>query len=102
MRAVIGGLRYDTTKAVEVADYSNGLGGRDFRNVSEALYKTRSGRFFLAGEGGPMTKYARAYGDMTGGGSGIIPMTPDEARGWCETHNVDADVIALHFAVTDA
>lgn len=102
MKAVIDGLRYDTATATEIGEYSNGLGGRDFRNIAETLYKTKGGRFFLSGEGGPMTKYARPCGNMTGGGEGIIPLSEIEARDWCETHDVDADVIGAHFVIADA
>lgn len=102
MKQVIGGKLYDTTKAEEIGNYSNGLGTRDFRNVDETLYKTKQGRFFLAGEGGPMTKYSRPCGNMTGGGSGIIPLDAAEARQWCEEHEIDAETIAKYFKVDEA
>lgn len=87
MKKIIEGKRYDTETAEEIVSYWNGLGTSDFRHVNESLYKTKSGKFFLAGEGGPMSKYARTCGDMTSGGEDIIPLTPQEAQNWLEEHN---------------
>lgn len=97
MKKVVNGKVYNTDTAEEVANYSNGLGGRDFRNVDESLYKTKKGAWFLAGEGGPMTKYARACGNMTGGGDDIIPMSAEEALEWLEHHD-ETEAIEEHFA----
>lgn len=97
MKKIIGGKRYNTETAEEIASFGNGLGTRDFRNYDETLYKTKNGNWFLAGEGGPMTKYAEPCGDMMCGGSDIIPLGPDEALAWLESHN-EADAIDTHFA----
>lgn len=87
MKQIINGKRYDTEKADEIGNYYNGLGNRDFRNINESLYLTlRSKRFFLAGEGGAMTKYSESYGNMSGAGSGIIPLSNEEALSWAEEH----------------
>jgi hypothetical protein len=86
MKKVIGGKIYDTETAEEIGGWSNNLGHSDFRNISESLYRTKKGRFFLAGEGGPMTKYSRRCGDSTGGGEDIQPLTHEEAREWAEEH----------------
>lgn len=102
MKQVINGLSYDTETADWIAEYSNCLGPRDFRNCEEDLYKTKKGRFFLAGSGGPMTKYSEPCGDMTGSGSGIIPLDEDEALEWCEDTGVSADIIAEYFDVEEA
>lgn len=102
MKQVIEGKLYNTATAEEIGSYWNGRSQSDFRNVSESLYKTKSGRFFLAGSGGPMTKYSRPCGDMTGGGSGIIPLETEEARTWCEEHDIDSDTIAKYFTIEEA
>ena len=104
MKKIIDGLRYDTEKAIEIGSYDNGLGTSDFRNWEATLYRTpRSGRYFLAGEGGPMTRFARSVGNMTGGGDGLFPMTKGEALAWAEQY-LDADAIEKHFrdAIQDA
>lgn len=103
MKKIIDGLRYDTEKAIKIGSYANGFGS-DFRNWAATLYRTpRSGRYFLAGEGGPMTRFARSVSNMTGGGDGLFPMTKEEALAWAKQY-LDADAIEKHFgdAIQDA
>lgn len=100
MKKIIDGLRYDTDKAVAVGghDHGNYPGSGDFSHWSATLYKTpRSGRFFLHGEGGGMTRFAThsPYGGSCGGEK-IIPMSREEALAWAEQY-LDADEIEEHF-----
>jgi len=103
MKKIIARKRYDTTTATLIAEWRNGLGGGDFRNCAEDLYRTAGGAFFIHGDGGAMTRWSRAVGDMTGGGEGIEPLTEGEALEWCEEHGRN-DVIEAHFGslLTDA
>jgi len=98
MKKIINGLRYDTDNAIEVGSYDNGLPSNDFQSWGATLYKTpRSGRFFLAGSGGPMTMFARHIGDnTTTGSSRLTPMTEEEAFEWAQQY-LDADEIEKHF-----
>ena len=96
MKKIINRKTYNTETATEIGNYHNGLGRGDFRNIDESLYVTSKGNFFLAGYGGPMTKYAEPCGNMTGGGSGIEPLSRDEALDWAEQH-CDAEIIEKHF-----
>lgn len=102
MKKIIDGLRYDSDKAIEVGYASYSYPG-DFENWEARLYKTpRSGRFFLAGRGGPMSRFAQSTGQNEwSGGSDLIPMSVDEAREWAEQY-LDADVVEMHFDVEDA
>lgn len=103
MKHVIDGLMYDTETATFVGNFDNGLSTGDFRFVDESLYRTETGRYFLAGAGGAMTRYATQYGDQRSAeGESIIPLDAHEALEWCEQHRVDADVIAEHFEVEAA
>lgn len=86
MRKVIDKKVYDTKTAELLAEYDNGLSTSDFRNLSESLYKTKKGAYFLEGEGGARTKYAKADGDYISGSSKITPLTKEEALGWCEQY----------------
>lgn len=96
MKQIIDGRRYNTEAATLVAEDSRGYGG-DFPAFSEALYVTKAGRWFLAGQGGPMTRYAEAYHDGSrSGGTRIIPMDPSDALLWLE-HNGMCDAIELYF-----
>ena len=101
MKKIIDGFRYDTDKAIEVGSHDHGSypGSGDFSHWSATLYKTpRAGKFFLAGEGGGMTRFAEhsPYGGRCGG-SKIIPMSKEEALAWAEQHLGDED-IEKHFA----
>jgi hypothetical protein len=106
MIKIIDGIRYDTAKATKIGSASNNLPASDFHAWSETLYRApRSGRFFLAGEGGALSRYGRANerGDRHWG-ERIIPLTPADARTWCE-QNLDCAEWAVHFdsgAIEDA
>lgn len=99
MKAVIDGKRYDTNTAQEIASWSSDYYGSDFRAERESLYRTIRGNWFLAGEGGPMTKYSESHGDMTGSGSGIIPLSSKEALQWLEDKG-EIDAIETYFSMS--
>ena len=103
MKKIINGIRYNTDVSIKVGSWSNGLPVTDFSRVDETLYKTpRSGRWFIVGEGGPMTRYAESEGGNTWtGGSRLIPITEDEAKVWIERH-LEPEVYEKHFEVEDA
>jgi hypothetical protein len=86
MKAIINGKRYDTETATCVAGDSGGQGKRDFRWYDEDLYLTKKGNWFLAGEGGPMSRWAEpgAGQNEVTSGEGIVPLTKQEAREWLE------------------
>ena len=66
MKEVINGKTYNTETAKEIARWDNGLPYDHFCYRSEALYRKRTGEYFLAN-------------------SGIIRLTPEEAQDWlCE------------------
>lgn len=86
MKKIINGRRYDTDSARFIAEdsYSNRT---DFNYWSETLYRKNTGEYFLYGEGGPATKYAKSVGQSQwSGGERIMPMTLDEAKAWAEKH----------------
>jgi len=92
MKRIINGKTYNTDTANHIANFNNGLGNRDFRNIDEDLYVTDNGAFFLSGEGGPMTKYSVPCGNMTGGGSDIIPLSKRDALNWMESNGSSDDI----------
>ena len=96
MKKIIDSKRYDTETAELIAEWSNGYGCNDFHYCSEDLYRTKKGAWFIHGEGGAMSKYSQPCGDMTGGGSDIIPMDADQAREWLERHDF-VDELDEHF-----
>jgi hypothetical protein len=84
MKAIIEGRRYDTNKAELIGEADSGGNVNDFSYWEAGLYRTpRAGRYFLAGSGGPMTLWARRVdGNSRSGGSGIKPLSADEALEW--------------------
>lgn len=86
MRKIINGKIYDTKTADCIAEWSNHYTPNDFHYCEESLYRTKKGNWFLAGEGGALSKYARPVQGGSGGGEGLTPLTSDEARQWLEDH----------------
>jgi len=86
MRAVINGIRYDTSSAVLIGEPKADLQWR------EGLYKTpRAERYFIAGA------YKGGIGDF-----GIFPMECDEALKWAERYLTAEQVKAGFAVVTEA
>ena len=87
MKKIINGKVYDTEKAQELASWSNGGTWRDFNHVEETLYRKKTGEYFLFGEGGPNTRYAKQVElNSWTGGERIMPMSYAEATKWAEKH----------------
>lgn len=76
MKKTINGAAFNTEKAILIGTAGGGFPG-DFKHWEAGLYKTpRSGRYFLAGSGGPMTRFAQSAGQNSWtGGEDLIPMT---------------------------
>lgn len=85
MKKIIKGKLYNTDTAKLIGGWSNNLGNRDFNFLNESLYLTKSGAYFLYGEGGANTKYGESAGNNSwSGGEQIQPMSPLSAREWAE------------------
>lgn len=70
----------------------------DFKWESTELFRTEKGAFFLAGEGGALSRWAQS--DGCGGrvdGSGIEPLDPAEALEFAEATDADPDVLVEIF-----
>ena len=101
MKKIINGKKYDTETATPVASFSNSGGWRDFAHYEETLYRKKTGEFFLYGEGGPMTKYARSTGlNSWSGGDGFEPLTEDEAKLWLERFS-DTETYEAQFGAVE-
>jgi hypothetical protein len=100
MKKIINGSRYDTSTAREIGYTIHGT-RRDINFVCETLFRTKAGKFFLYGEGGPNTKYAEQTGTNSwSSGEKIMPMTYEEAREWAEKH-LDGDQVEAAFGVVE-
>ena len=83
MRKVLGGSKYDTETAKFLGSCEYGRPG-DFNHYREELYRTKSGKYFVYGEGGARTRYAGRSGDLWTDGELIAPVTEDVAKQWAE------------------
>ena len=102
MIKVINGKTYNTDTATKIGSHTTAYPS-DFHYCEDALYITKKGRFFTAGEGGPMSKYAHHV--STGGwcgGTGLIALTEGDALGWCEKFNIDPEIIVQYFELEEA
>jgi len=83
MRDIIGRLVYDTDTAGKVLDFTNvgKVSASDFKSETSALYRTTSGRYFLCGRGGPMSRWRVSMGGGFQGATidAILPLGADEA-----------------------
>ena len=90
MKKVIQGVLCDTATAKFLGEASY-LGVRDFAHWSEELYRTKSGKFFLYGEGGPASRYAVTIGQNEwSGGEKIQLLSRETAMKWAEEY-LDGD-----------
>ena len=90
MKKVIQGVLCDTSTAKHLGSASY-LGSRDFAHWSEELYRTKSGKYFLYGEGGPASRYAVTIGQNEwSGGEKIQLLSRETAMEWAEEH-LDGD-----------
>ena len=91
MLRIINGKRYNTETATEVDTISCPYFSSDFKWEETSLYVTPKGSWFLAGRGHAMSRWARSTGgNGWAPGSGIKPLTADEARWFLEQENQDA------------
>lgn len=90
MKKVIQGVLCDTATAKFLSEASY-LSDHDSAHWSEELYRTKSGKFFLYGEGGPASRYAVTIGQNEwSGGEKIQLLSRETAMEWAEEH-LDGD-----------
>lgn len=101
MKKIINGKLYNTNTAQEIGHADNGCFDDDIDYVWEALYRKKTGEFFLYGIGGARSGYAESIGSgSTSGGRQIIPLSYDSAREWAEQH-LTAEGYAAAFSISE-
>lgn len=88
VKQVIQGLIYDTDTAEDTGvKFYFGEGRGETRFEVTKLYRTRHGRWSVAGEGGPRSRWGQTVGNNhTRGGEGIQPLSEVEAKAFAEAH----------------
>jgi hypothetical protein len=75
MKQIIDGKIFDTHAASEVCTLPNtGAFWGDSHFHETKLYRTKKGRFFLAGRGGASSMWAQAQGNTRGPGEVLEPL----------------------------
>jgi hypothetical protein len=103
VKKIIDGKRYDTDTATHVVNLWNGHPRNDFKFEDSDLYLTKSGNWFLAGSGGPTSRWSETIGNASTYGSGITPISPADVRAILESAN-RTDLVERYFSsvITDA
>jgi hypothetical protein len=87
MKRIIEGKLYNTETAAKLCELACDFSKGNFRWHDTALYQTRGGAFFLAGEGHAMSMWATRFDNMHGPGDGIRPVSAEEACHFLEQGN---------------
>lgn len=86
MKKVINGVLCNTKTAKFIGNWEYSS-PNDLYYCYEELYRTKSGKFFLYGEGGPASKYSRMTGSNSwSGGEDIELLSREDAREWAEEY----------------
>ena len=92
MIRIINKKRYNTETATKVSSDSFSY-PHDFNYCYEALYLTKNKNWFIHYKGGANSKYAVYAGNNSRtGGSGIKPLTEQEAYQWLEKTGDDVQL----------
>lgn len=85
MKKHINSRIYNTETAALVGEWSND--SRDIDWCEERLYRKKTGEYFIHGEGGAMSRYAKQIEqNRWGNGGEIIPLSYERAREWAEEY----------------
>lgn len=97
-KMIIDGKRYDTDTADFIHTWDSGHSQDDLHFLTETLYRSPKGTFFLEGEGGAGSSYSRSVGSNTStSGRAFTILSPEEALTWLEEHDADEETIASYF-----
>jgi hypothetical protein len=84
---IINGLLYDTETADLICDITPKEAGQsrsDFNYDDTGLYRTPGKRFFIAGEGGPTSRWSTPVNNGLFEGNGLREITEEEAKAFVE------------------
>lgn len=105
MKKLIDGKIYNTDTAYYVCDLPSCTYDRsNFKWHETGLYRTTKGRFFLAGEGGPMSMWAESVEhNAWRSGKGLQALSDEQARGHMEAARCTEEMfIEVGLSVEDA
>lgn len=102
MNKIINGKRYAPTGKTLRATHENGLPG-DINYSKEELHRKQTGEYFIYGEGGARSRYAKRINDNNwSGGVKIIPISENAAQEWVENYCTADEYDTIFGAVDDS
>lgn len=102
MIKIIDGKRYNTETAEKLCQLASTNDSGSFDWHETYLYRTRLGRFFVAGHGNARSMWAETVSQNTwGSGSGLRAISEDEALGYLEEVGA-TEYIEKYFDISDA
>lgn len=94
MKKVVQGVLCDTDTAKMLGEYEHDCKS-SFHWYTERLYRTKSGKYFLHGEGHAASPYAKKVAQSEWApGEAIKLLPPEAARQWAEDHLDAGEYIA--------
>lgn len=100
MKKIVSGVLCDTSTARLLGEYEHEFRS-SFHWYMERLYRTKSGKFFIYGEGYAASPYARKVStNEWAPGERIKLISPEAARRWAE-ENLDGDEYIAAFGEPD-
>jgi len=101
-KKIINGKLYNTETATFIGGWCNNYPTNDFKYCDESLFRKRTGEYFISGEGGPLSKYSKSYGNNSWGyGYEITPLSEEEAKQWAEDRMSANEYIAIFGEVAE-
>ena len=104
IRKVIGGKVFDTDTAellCNISGHGGTLSRSDFGWEDTGLYRTKKGRFFIAGQGGACSRWSEPSGNNgMQGGQGLALIDDEAAKREIEAHG-DPDMFAAVFGAPE-
>ncbi len=101
MKKVIEGKLYNTETATLICTLPcHKTNPRDFEWHDTELYRSPKGTYFVAGEGGAASMWARPVNNGNSGGEGLRVVDAEDARGYAEAAGLDPEeMVAAGFPV---
>lgn len=97
MKKIIDGSLYNTQTAKKIGVYASHYNYSDLYWWQETLYISKSGKFFIHGEGNAGSQYGEKTGSNSwSGGETIKQVSPTQARKWAE-ERLDAEEYMAYF-----
>ena len=105
MIRLLDGKTYNTNTATLICDTGNDESVTDFAFERSDLYVSKKGAYFVAGQGGPFSRFAVPDGNGQRGGASVIPLSREQAFEEVQSCvGYDPDLIRKYFSdmVTEA